>query len=762
MKKLKLGFLSVLGNEENHSEKMGGVFEAAADNNVSVIRFAARVHYEDYNMFNLELHNLYNVIDAQKLDGLMFLGWMPGIVGKFFDDFLKRFSYMPLVSLGANYDNVPNVYADPEKSLTHLLNHLIDVHGCKNIVFVPPCYPDIRMNIYTGIMKEHGLFQDNLLISYDDLKDIPLQDRMKKVMSILIDERKVDVDAIFVMFDTDAQTLFQELHSRGISVPGEIAVVSNEDSEFANYSLPPLTVVTFPWRDVGYYGCKKIIQIIRNEKIEHTTGLSGKLIIRNSCGCLSNSVTLSKIEDRQEIAASAGAADYKNMLHFSDQIQKAFPSSQLNTEKLLYSLIEDFEGRTTTQFFEEFEKQLQDTVNRSPYRGSIDEIEEIIYFLRNLVIPYIAPRSQDVVLFDDILLKSTVIIKEKFVSILGYDNIEMNAINQELHFLSQHLSGTFSAKKLASVLENNLHKLRIPSCCVYLSREKTFSEFSLLLYYSDNARIASDDTEAGTGCLSDEFVEKHPRLLCQLLHIEDEYLGFVVFEPLLFDARIYERLSLHISSSLKSAILLEKLSEEIALRKEKELQLMHNANYDSLTDLYNRRFFVRTIHYILDRAVRYPEKKLRFYLVFIDFDDFKQVNDNFGHDVGDLLIIEISKKFKNLIQRYSYHIPEEIIDDGENGMSEAVFRLGGDEFTAIVAGISMEEMKELASELINTVKSPYLIEGHEIRISCSLGISIYPDHSDNADQLIKYADMAMYHAKMTKDMFCFYDNSGCS
>lgn len=762
MKKLKLGFLTVLGNEENHSEKMGGVFEAAADNNAGVIRFAARVHYEDYNMFNKELDNLYNVIDAQKLDGLMFLGWMPGIVGAFFDDFLKRFSYMPVVSLGAKYDNVPNVYADPEKSLTHLMNHLIEVHGYKKIVFVPPCYPDIRMDIYTRIMKEHGFFQEDLLISYDDLKDIPLQDRMKRVLSILFDERKVDADAIFVMFDTDAQTIFQKLHSRGINVPADIAIVSNEDSEFANYSLPPLTVVTFPWRDVGYYGCQKIIRIIRNEKPENTTGLSGKLIIRNSCGCLSNSVTLSKIEDRQEIATSTGAADYKNMLHFSDQIQKAFPSSQLNTKKLLCSLIEDFEGQTTTRFFEEFEKQLQDTVNRSPYRDSIDEIEEIIFFLRNLVIPYIAPRSVDVVLFDDILLKSTVIIKEKFVSIIGYDNIEMNAINQELHYLSQDLSGTFSAKKLASVLENNLHKLRIPSCCIYLSREKTFSEFSLLLNYSDNARTASDDTEAGTGCLSDEFVEKHPRLLCQLLHIEDEYLGFIVFEPLLFDARIYERLSLHISSSLKSAILLEKLSEEISLRKEKELQLMHNANYDSLTDLYNRRFFIRTIHYILDRAVRFPEKKLRFYLVFIDFDDFKQVNDNFGHDVGDLLIIEISKKFKNLIRRYSYHIPEEIIDDSENGMSEAIFRLGGDEFTAIVAGISMEEMKDLASELINTVKSPYLIEGHEIRISCSLGISIYPDHSDNADQLIKYADMAMYHAKMTKDMCCFYENSGCS
>ena len=165
---------------------------------------------------------------------------------------------------------------------------------------------------------------------------------------------------------------------------------------------------------------------------------------------------------------------------------------------------------------------------------------------------------------------------------------------------------------------------------------------------------------------------------------------------------------------------------------------------------------MKTIQYILDPVNPCPAGTLHFYLLFIDFDDFKQVNDMFGHDVGDLLIIEISKRFKNLIRPFSFLIPEEIYIEDENGMSEALFRLGGDEFTAIISDISIDEMKELATELVNTVKTPYLIDGNEVHISCSVGICIYPDHADTAESLVKRADQAMYHAKKGKNQFFFY------
>lgn len=759
MKKIKLGFLTVLGNEDNHSQMMSGVFEAAEKYNAIVIRFAVRSFSDDYRKVNIELNNIYKVIEAQKLDGLMFLGWMPGVVGPFFNEFLKRFSYMPVVSVGALHRNVPSVFADSKDRLIELFEHLILVHGCKSIVYIPPVYPDKRTDIYNEVMRRHGIYRDDLIISYDDLRNTPFLDRMKRVTAILFDERKVKADAICVPFDTDAQGLYASLKSRGISIPGDIAVVSNEDSEFARYSLPPLTVVTFPWREVGYHGCQKIISGIGHIPDESATGIPGKLIIRNSCGCRSNSVKLSKIDDRIKIVPSSCEANYRYILQFSKQIHQVFPYTQLDIEVLLSALVQDFEEGTKIRFFKEFEDQLQEIVIKYPYRSNIDEIEDFLCFLRNLVISQIALDSESSFLFCDIMLKAMVIISEKTIAVIGSENVEMKVIDRELHYLGQGLSSTFSLQKLVSVLENSLHRIQIPSCYIFLSTRKSFDQFSLILEYSGGVRAANTDRPVSLGYISDEIVGRHPKLLCQLLHIDDEYLGFVVFEPYLLDVRIYETLALHISSGLKSAILLEKLSQEIALREEKEKQLTHNANYDSLTDLYNRRYFIKTINFLLGQALVDPAANLHFYLVFIDFDDFKKVNDKFGHDVGDQLIIAISMKFRNLIRRYSYQIPEDLKGDSDNGMGEAIFRIGGDEFTAIIAGITREEMKELAAELVDTVNSPYMIAGHEICISCSIGISTYPDQSNDADALIKYADTAMYLAKMTKNMYYFSEET---
>jgi len=758
MNKLKLGFLTVQGEEENHSQMMGGVFEVAEKNDVNVIRFASRVYYEDYNRYNSELHNLYKVIEAQKLDGLMFLGWMPGLIGPFFEDFKKMFKDIPLVSLGVNVKDIPNVYADSKQNIIDLMAHLILVHGYKNIVFMPPSYPDIRIQIYTEVMKKSGLFREELIIRDDLLHDIPFRDRMKRALAILIDERKVDIDAILVMFDTDAQNAYIELKARGLSIPGDIAIASNEDTEFAKYSLPPLTVLTFPWREVGYHGCEKLIQLIHHQEIEFSTGISGKMIIRNSCGCRSNSVKLSKIEARREKFYSSDTLNYKHILLFSTQIQKAFPYTLLNIDNLLSALSLDFERETSTAFFKEFEDELQSIVNKYPYRDSVEEIEETIYLMRNLILPFVSAKSEIVILFEDILHKSTILIREKFDFIIGYDNIEMNAINQELHFISQDLSSTFNIKKLMIVLENSLDKLKINSCYVFIAANEAFEEFTCVLKYADGIRLTNDDGNVTPGYISDEIVEKHPRLLCQLLRIEEDYLGFIVFEPSILDARIYEKLSLHISNALKSALLLEKLSKEVALRKEKEEQLTHIANYDTLTDLYNRRYFNRALHYLLDNAGEHPEEKLRIYLMFIDFDDFKLVNDKLGHDIGDLLIIEIAAQFKEIIRPYSYHIPDEISVADENGLSEAVFRLGGDEFTAILAGLPKKEVEMIATQLIDTVKTTYMIEGNEIHLSCSVGISCYPDQADTVEKLIKCADRAMYFAKEEKNRYCFFED----
>ncbi len=754
MKKLKIGFLTVLEDQDNHSLMMSGVMEAASKYNVQIIRFSVHPCYEDYSHRNEDLQYIYNVIEAQDLDGLMFLGWMPGIVGPFFEEFQRRFKNIPLFSIGAQNDLVPGIHCNNSDNMINVLEHLINVHGRRRIAFVSPTFPDKREQLYIDTMRSAGIYDENLLIRVEDLAGVSIDDRAGTALSILLDRRKVEIDALFLVFGTDALGALKDLKARGISVPGDVSLISNEDSESAIFAIPALTVVTFPWRELGYYGCKKMIKILRGEPYEHDTAVAGHVIIRNSCGCHSNSVKLLEIEERAESLKSVDVRS--QVLSLEDRLADKFPISRFDIPTLSAALQQDLRDGTRNAFINEFEEEMAAAVSRFPYRDTLDEIEDFIYYLRNQLLLSIQDNREKILVLDDIMLKAVFLIRENFITIISHDNIEMKIIQQELHYIGQKLCSMFTIDKICSVLENNLHKLRIKSCSLYLSSDVSGYPVHEVFEFLDGKRISIANDSTRPGQISDRILNSRPLVICQVLHIDNEYYGFVLFEPNILDARMYELLALHISSAVKGALIHEKLLSEISLREEKEIQLSHHANHDSLTDLFNRRCYKKTLRHLINGITRSPGKKQRFSLLFIDFDDFKQVNDRYGHDTGDLLIIRIANKFRNLIRPYSIEMPRGIRELEDDTMNEAVFRLGGDEFTAIIGDYPIDQLEMLAKELTYTCSQPYRIEGHEIQISCSVGISCYPDHATDPDGLTKCADEAMYAAKAMKNMYCFY------
>ncbi len=203
--------------------------------------------------------------------------------------------------------------------------------------------------------------------------------------------------------------------------------------------------------------------------------------------------------------------------------------------------------------------------------------------------------------------------------------------------------------------------------------------------------------------------------------------------------------------------MVEKLTSEIHLRKEKEEQLTYIANHDQLTGLLNRYSFYQSIYGIINSNADLAKKET-FYLFFLDIDGFKQVNDLFGHDVGDLLLKEIAVRIKTVLNGYAYqmsHVSDR--KDCQKPVIDAIYRLGGDEFTAIIALQDKEKVKQIAAELLESIKKEYFIADHEIQISCSIGISIYPEDSTNGSILLKYADLAMYRAKGARGVYLFFD-----
>jgi diguanylate cyclase (GGDEF)-like protein len=203
--------------------------------------------------------------------------------------------------------------------------------------------------------------------------------------------------------------------------------------------------------------------------------------------------------------------------------------------------------------------------------------------------------------------------------------------------------------------------------------------------------------------------------------------------------------------------MVEKLTSEIHLRKEKEEQLTYIANHDQLTGLLNRYSFYQSIYGIINANADLVKKET-FHLFFIDIDGFKQVNDLFGHDVGDLLLKEIATRIKTVLNGYAYqltHVSDH--QDCNKPLIDAIYRLGGDEFTAIIAEQDKEKVRQIATQLLECIKKEYFIADHEIQISCSIGISIYPEDSTNGSILLKYADLAMYRAKGSRGVYLFFD-----
>ncbi len=180
---------------------------------------------------------------------------------------------------------------------------------------------------------------------------------------------------------------------------------------------------------------------------------------------------------------------------------------------------------------------------------------------------------------------------------------------------------------------------------------------------------------------------------------------------------------------------------DISEQKLAQEELKKLANYDPLTSLPNRALFLDRVTHAIENSHR---NQLKIALFFIDLDRFKQINDTLGHDVGDLLLIEVSKIFKQSVRD-----------------NDTVARLGGDEFVILIENIhSADAIRRIAQKIIDSMSIPLHIGEHEILASPSIGIANYPTDGCKPDELLKHADMAMYHAKSQgRNNFQFFQQS---
>ncbi len=175
------------------------------------------------------------------------------------------------------------------------------------------------------------------------------------------------------------------------------------------------------------------------------------------------------------------------------------------------------------------------------------------------------------------------------------------------------------------------------------------------------------------------------------------------------------------------------MCEDITEQRRASELIEYHATYDPLTNLPNRRLFMDQLHQALARAKRHGHQSA---LLFLDLDNFKTINDSLGHPVGDTLLREVAIRIKTALRE-----------------EDTVARLGGDEFVVLLSELSdsreeaVSDVQAVAEGMRQTLSTPYHINAHELHVTPSIGIAVFPSGKDTADDVLRQADTAMYQAK---------------
>lgn len=293
---------------------------------------------------------------------------------------------------------------------------------------------------------------------------------------------------------------------------------------------------------------------------------------------------------------------------------------------------------------------------------------------------------------------------------------------QDLSQANAQLEGQLAASELAArVFENAAEAI------VVTDEEGKFIQvnpaFSLMTGYAANEVLGQPAALLRSGRHPPEFYDE----MSKILRLDNRWQGEVwnrrkngeVFVVWLSVSRV--------THAGQPARFVSTLTD-ITRSKQLEEELRHRAYHDPLTDLSNRALFADRLQVAILQAQRH---KRSFALCFIDLDYFKPVNDRFGHAAGDDLLIETAKRLRLCVRA-----------------ADTVARMGGDEFAAILTDTgSRAEVEEVAARIVAELARPFELQAGTARISCSLGIALFPEHGMDAETLQRNADLALYGVK---------------
>lgn len=654
----------------------------------------------------------------------------------------------PVVTIGYEETRIPSsaVCIDNRQAVREAVEHLHKVHGHRRIAFVGATeHLDLveRYHGYREALTNFGLpADDGLFFAAPN----SLRHGGAAAAKAML-EKGIDFTAIVAATDLNALGLIETLQEAGYDVPGDLAVIGFDDLPSAAESDPPLTSVHQPIADLAREAINLLFRQLDGEQQEpKVIRVNTRFVPRASCGC-----AYASDEKTREVLQAKLTQSENNVKHLVESHNQLAANLVSASRDSVFDFSKMFRGIShwgcLAMWETDGDNQRMLTVRNTfakpgdpvPATGTRIPIER---FPATEWLPEIG--------------------QDEFVRI---QFIRSDA--EDLGFIV--LVGPID--RLVLVSEVDITRISCNVSVTALMRDKAFNQVRAI---ADQLEIVSRTTNDGIWDwdLVDRKFHWSPRIHDMMGIIgekpgEDEESFFRLIHPDDY-ARVSAALKEHFNRGEpfreEFRIVSEKTGRQLWLyaagdtirndkgevvrmigslnniteKKRSEEQIRRLAFHDVLTGLPNRQLLRQRFQSCLVKADKTGDK---IGIMLIDLDRFKIINDSLGHQIGDLLLLEVGRTL------------EQIVNPPETGYREdldrgLVARLGGDEFIVLVPGIREDEsLQQLADEMITRFQKPFKIGQVELYTSASIGLATYPDDGRDLDALTRCADIAMYKAK---------------